>query len=396
MKYLPIFFVVFTFIAMPFGASAAAADELEIAGWLPYWRVAQSTRDARSHLEDIDTLHPFVFIAQKDGTIKDQGDLEGRHWTRLFDKARDEGVEIIPTVMWSDGGATHAVLSDRKLRAKHIKEIVEMVEDGDYDGVDIDYEAKLSATKDHFSRFLKDLKDELDGKILTCTIEARTPPSSLYKDPPATIAYANDYEAIAEHCDRVEIMAYDQQRADIKLNEVRAGEPYMPVSDPDWVEKVIKLALEDIPAEKLMLGIPSYGTHYEVTVAPNWYRDYRRIGALNMPDMLDVAKDNKVKPSRNKAGEMSFTYLPKSAKVKIPSSIKAPRGTSSGNAIAARALAYANKTGKEVKFNIGWYSDAEAMMDKVDLALKYDLRGVAFFKIDGDEDRKIWRLLSGD
>lgn len=396
MKYLPIFIVMFSFIMMPLGASAAPADELEIAGWLPYWRAEESTRDARRNIEDIDTLHPFVFIAQKDGTIKDQGDLDARHWERLFDDARDESVEIIPTVMWSDGAATHAVLSDSKLRKKHIEEIVEMVEDGDYDGVDIDYEAKLSATKDFYSRFLKELKDELGDKILTCTVEARTPPSSLYKNPPATIEYANDYEEIAKHCDRVEIMAYDQQRADIKLNEERAGEPYMPVSDPDWVEKVIKLALEDIPAEKLMLGIPSYGHHYEVTVAPNWYRDYRRIGALNVPDMLDVAKDNKVKASRNKAGEMSFTYLPKSSKTKIPSSIKAPKGTSSGNMVAARALAYANKTGKEVKFNMGWYSDAEAMMDKVDLALKYDLRGIALFKIDGEEDRKIWRLLTDD
>ncbi len=392
MKYLPLFFVAVVFMVAPLGASAS--DDLEVAGWLPYWRAEESTKNARKHLGDIDTLHPFVYIAQQNGTISSQSDLEDSHWRRLFRQAKKDDVEVIPTIMWSDGAATHAVLSDSKLRAKHVKEIAQMVEDGDFDGVDIDYEAKRSETKDYFSRFLEELKEELDGKILACTIEARTPPSSLYKVPPATIAYANDYDAIAEHCDRVEIMAYDQQRADIKLNEERAGMPYMPVADVDWVEKVIQLAIKDIPADKIMLGIPSYGTHYEVTVAPNWFRDYRRIGALNMPDMLDVAKENKVKPSRNKAGEMSFTYLPKSATVKIPTSIKAPKNTPSGNVTAARALAYADKTGKEVKFNIGWYSDAEAMMDKVDLARKYDLRGVALFKIDGEEDQKFWRLLN--
>ena len=268
-----------------------------------------------------------------------------------------------------------------------------MVEKGKYDGVDIDYESKKSETKDYFSQFLKELKAGLGKKKLTCTLEARTPPDSLYKEVPATIAYANDYKEIAKYCDQVELMTYDQQRADLKLNAEKAGEPYMPLSDADWVEKVIVLALKDIPKEKVVLGIPTYGHHYAVTVAPNWYRDYRKIGALNVPDILDVAKEYKVTPSRNRAGEMSFTYLPKSSTVKFPKTLKIPKNTPKGNLVAARALAYANKTGNEVVFNIAWYSDAEAMKQKIDLAKKYDLHGIAFFKIDGEEDQKVWKYV---
>ena len=188
-------------------------------------------------------------------------------------------------------------------------------------------------------------------------------------------------------------MAYDQQRADIKLNEERSGKPYMPVADAAWVEKVIQQTLKDIPKEKIVIGISSYGHHYAVTVAPNWYRDYWKLGAMNVPSLLDVAKENNVTPTRNDAGEMSFTYLPKSSHVKFPSSLSIPKNTPKGHIVAAKALAYANKTGKEVVFHMGWYSDVGAMEDKIKLAKKYGLKGVAFFKIDGEEDQKVWKIL---
>lgn len=371
----------------------ASDTALEVSGWIPYWRDSEGIKDAKKHIKDIDIVHPFAFTVTTKGELRDQAGLDDREWKNFVKLAHKNNTLVVPTVMWAEGNHIHEVLSSDSLRAEHIDGIVSMVEKGKYDGVDIDYESKKSETIDYFSLFLKELRDALDEKLLTCTIEARTPPESLYKDVPAVINYANDYTEIAQYCDRVEIMAYDQQRADIKLNAKKAGEPYMPVSDVDWVRKVIELALRDIPNEKIMLGISSYGHHYAVTVAPNWYRDYRKIGALNVPDILDVAKENKVTPSRNKSGEMSFTYLPKSSKIKLSKSLKIPKNTPKGNIISARALAYADKTGEEVTFNMAWYGDAESMKQKIDLAKEYNLRGVALFKIDGEEDQKVWKYL---
>lgn len=381
---------VHTGLTMP----AHASGTLEVAGWVPYWRDSEGIKDAKKNIESIDTIYPFSFVVQSDGSIKDVADMKSKEWSTFTTFAQKKGREVIPTLMWGDGVSTHAVLSDTTKRKAHIDVIMYMVDTGKYDGVDIDYEAKKAETIDYFSAFLRELKIELGkDRILSCTVEARTPPESLYKEIPEKLKYANDYRVIAEVCDRVVLMAYDQQRADLLLNKSKNGTPYMPLADVDWVEKVVKLALKDIPKEKIVLGIPTYGHHYTVTVAPDWYRDYTRIGALNLPDMLDVAKQYKVTPTRNKAGEMSFTYLPKDSKVKLTSSLRIPKGTPKGDVIAARALAYANKTGKEVTFRIGWYSDAEAIKQKIDLAQKYDLRGISLFKIDGEEDKKVWKYL---
>lgn len=391
---LVLFFI--TVFISPYDDVYASTSKYQpnVGGWVPYWNDSNGIKDAKKHISQIDTIYPFAFTVTTRGVIKDQAGLDKRDWKGFVKLAQGKDVEVIPTVMWSDGARIHEVLSSTSTRFEHIKGIVEMVEKGKYAGVDIDYEGKKSETINYFSLFLKELKEKLgDDKVLVCTIEPRTPPDSLYKDVPETISYANDYTEIGKHCDRIQLMAYDQQRADIKLNSERRGEPYMPVSDPVWVEKVITLALKSFPAEKVVLGIPTYGHHYTVTVGPDWYKDYTRIGALNIPDMLDVAKKYKVKPTRNKAGEMSFSYLPKDSNVRFPRSLSIPHDTSKGNMISAQALAYANKTGNDVQFRIGWYSDAVAMNDKIELAKKYNLYGVSLFKIDGEEDQKVWNYL---
>lgn len=388
------------FNSFPIFAFAATSKESDsnsdfmVSGWIPYWRDTQGIKDAKKHIKDIDTVYPFSYVGTADGGIKDLADMDHSDWKKFVKFAHSKDVQVIPTVMWNDAGAIHSNLSYESLRKKHIDAIVEMVEEGGYDGVDIDYESKFSSTKDHFSAFLTELKDELgDDKVLSCTIEARTPLTSLYKKVPDTVLYANDFKVIGKVCDRVQIMAYDQQRADIKLNDSKAGLPYIPVADADWVEKVIKETLKEVPAEKVVLGIATYGHHYEVTVAPNWFKDYRKVGALNLPDMLDVAKENNAKPSRNKAGEMGFAYLPKSSTLVFPKSLTIPKKTLSGDVIAQKALAYANKTGETVKFNYASYSDAGAIEQKIELAKEYELLGIALFKIDGEEDQKIWKNL---
>lgn len=374
------------------GQTAYAADDLSVSGWVPWWQAEDGAERAEDEIRNLDTVYPFVYEVTADGELELKSDLDEHYWDDLFDEADDRDVAIIPTVSWFDGAAIDAVLSDRDRREDHIEEIVDMVEDNDFDGVNIDYESKLAETMDDYSEFLEELKNELDGATLTCTIEARTPPASKYRAVPDEIEYANDYEEMAEHCDRVEIMAYDQQRIDWRLNDAKSGQPYIPVADVDWVEKVIELALEDIPAEKIVLGVPTYGRNWTLQVAPNWYKSYDSVNSVNLPDALEIADEYDIEPGRNRAGEMSFTYFPEDSIYRVLRELPVPDDTPEWNTAAAQALLFADYTGMTVPVNVVWYSDATAIEDKIDLAREYDLHGVALFKIDGEEDEDIWDL----
>lgn len=381
--------VLASFVATPFIPVYAATD-LEVSGWIPYWTVSDGTKDATAHLDELTTIHPFVYALKSDGSMSDLGDLGDRKWKNLFKKAKKEGVLVIPTITTANGDLVHKILSDSKLRKNHIKEIVALVKKGKFDGVDINYEGKMSATKIYFSIFLTELKKELGSKMLTCAIESRTPPESLYRDIPTDIAYANDLKTIGVACDRVHVMTYDQQRADILLNDARKGAPYIPVADSAWVRKVIAHMLLSIPKEKLSLGVATYGHEFEVIVAPEQYSAYNKVGSRNPDTAVAKAKDKKVVISRNAAGELSYTYMPAHVEKMISKNIAVPKDTLDGNIAAAKALAFANQTGMSIPVYVVWWSDAEAIAEKVELAEEFGLRGISIFKIDGHEDQKLW------
>lgn len=388
--------VLCAFFVLPVGAEAATAPKFEVSGWIPYWKAASGTVDALAHLDQLTTIHPFVYTLKSDGTLFDAAGIDEEPWASLIAAAKAKKVRVIPTVMSGSGAAIHALLSDTTSRIKLEDDITALVKANNFDGIDIDFEGKYAETRPYFSLFLKGLYQRMGNKWVTCTIESRTPLSSRYDGTPPKDAtlYANDFVAINKYCDRVNIMAYDQGAIDVKLNKAKTG-PYVPVADVAWVKKAVELASQTISKKKIIIGVATYG--YEYTVTPlNVGYNYDLQWSFNHKYALSLAAALGIKPVRNQAGELSFSYL-RSA---LPQSVL--DAAAAGNIDVNNNFDHAsNPTVQQTAarpssaqpFDIVWWSDAQAIKDKVTLAKKLGVRGVAIFKIDGGEDPAMWGVL---
>lgn len=377
-------FPVVMFVAMIFVPSFVLAaplkNSLEISGWIPYWREDNGVADVLPRLESLTTIHPFGYIVSNDGVVTDAMGVSDEPWKSLLDAARAKKVRIIPTIMWSDSASIHRILSDSSTRVALEDSIASLATVENFDGIDIDFENKMAETKPFFSLFLKGLYQRMGKKWLYCTIESRTPLSSRYEGTPPKDAtmYSNDFVQINKYCDRVQIMAYDQGTIDVKLNAAAKG-PYVPVSDPLWAEKVMKLISQTVSKKKLVLGIPTYGYEYAVTPLSIQGYSYDLLWSFNPRYALERAALSGITPERNTAGELSFTY--------IPTTTPAIAGVPTAAAAAGPATATVQP------FNIMWWSDSIAIAQKIGIAKKLGLRGVALFKFDGGEDQALWDVL---
>ena len=389
-----VFSLVMVAALIPHPASAAVISKpFEVSGWVPYWRSATGTQEFLGHIDTFTEINPFGYTVKENGSLNDAAVLLAEPWTTVQKEAKAKGVRYVPTVMWSNPDAIHDVLSDPKKRAAHIKQIVDEVDTFGYDGIDIDYEGKYAKTRPFFSLFLKELYKAMGSKWVQCTIEARTPLDSRYlssADIPKDLEYANDFKAINKYCDRVRFMTYDQQTVDVQLGKDADdnGAVYGPVSDVRWVEKAIKEAMKTIPKRKIVIGIPTYGYEWDVHAYSDGYT-YDLLWTFNPQWGFDLASEYNVTPVRNSGGELGFTYIPKNYAYALPR----PESPWPGNLIASAAAALASAQNTSIQFRMVTWSDAEAIQQKVDLARRLGIRGIAVFKVDGGEDQAMWNAL---
>lgn len=289
----------------------------------------------QKHVKSIDFVSPFWFTVNMDGTV------ENKHNQEAMDFARANKIpiyalfnnkkDVVP------GNAT--MLTDSAARVKSIAEIVSLVNKYGYDGINIDFEVIPAKEGDKLTAYVKELADQLKPKNRKIAVSV-IPRIGTTED----ISGAYDYTALAGIADQFVLMAYNEH--------FPASKPG-PVAAAKWVEDNITDALKEVPQEKLYLGIAMYGY--------DW-------------------------PGAKPGTAETVDY--------IPMTEAAARAGRQGVEISwddqARVPFYKYEKGgvtREV-----WYENDKSVKVKLDLAKKYNLPGIAIWRI-GFEDEAVWQAI---
>lgn len=270
----------------------------------------------------------------------------------IYDNTKDDGAEYIEWAhnnnyqvwaMFSNNSlkdTTSQILNDYEKRETMIENLMDLVEEYNLDGVNVDFENMNESDKDVYSRFLIELAPRLKkiGKILSVDVTA--------PDGSETWSLCFDRNTIANVADYIVFMAYDQYGTNSNKAGTTAGY--------NWVEANVKkfLGQEDVDPEKIILGIPLYMRLWEEeedgTAKPE---------VVNMKDMFDVLPENQVATWDEELKQYYVEY---------------------------------EEDGKTYKM---WVENEKSVGEKINLANQYNLAGIAFWEKDRETNDEFWTFV---
>lgn len=278
--------------------------------------------------------------------------LERESNGEIYDNAKDDGVEYIEWAhnnnyqvwaMFSNNSlkdTTSQILNDYEKREAMIENLMDLVEEYNLDGVNVDFENMNESDKNVYSRFLIELAPRLKKIGKTLSVDVTAPDGS------ETWSLCFDRNTIANVADYIVFMAYDQYGTSSNKAGTTAGY--------NWVEANIKkfLGQEDVDPEKIILGIPLYMRLWEEdddgTAKPE---------VVNMKDMFDVLPENQVAKWDEELKQYYVEY---------------------------------EEDGKTYKM---WVENEKSVGEKINLANQYNLAGIAFWEKDRETNDEFWTFV---
>ena len=168
------------------------------------------------------------------------------------------------------------VVNDLDARRRLKDAIVEQITARGFQGLDIDFEYILAEDRDAFVDFVAYMQEAVSALGYPTSV-ALAPKTS---DTQTGLLYeGKDYRRLGETADYVLLMTYEWGYT--------YGPP-MAVAPLDKVRQVVEYALSQIPAEKLILGIPNYGYDWQLP----YERGVTRAQTIGNVQAVDLAVEN--------------------------------------------------------------------------------------------------------
>ncbi|HVL03736.1 MAG TPA: glycosyl hydrolase family 18 protein, partial [Acidimicrobiales bacterium] len=224
---------------------AAASTSPKLTAWLPYWDQARALKSFTDNADLYRELSPFWYEMRSTTSIHA---YPGAGDATVVNAARSRGVLVIPTINNDfDPVRVQTMLSTASNRTAHVNVLVNLVVNGGFDGIDIDYESMYAADRSRFTSFMTELGSALRsrGKLLAVALHPKTSEPGTWDGP-----QSQDYAALGKVVDSARVMAYDYHWA-----TSTAG----PIAPVQWVDDVARFTASAITPSKVQLGMPLYG-----------------------------------------------------------------------------------------------------------------------------------------
>ncbi len=225
---------------------------------------------------------------------KTPGKVDNYAQRRYVDWAHSNGYQVWALFSNSfDLELTKEVLRDSALRDQVISQMLVYAEIYSLDGINLDFENVYQSDASYLTQFVREMTPLFHEQGLKVSMDVTVRSSS----PTWSLCY--ERQRLAETLDYIMLMAYDQYGA----GSSKAG----PNASLPWTEWAIKTSLEEIPKEKLVLGIPFYSRLWKETTAGGKITVTQR--ALGMDAVSDWLRAENVPTRLDDATGMDYAQL---------------------------------------------------------------------------------------
>ncbi|MEI6729416.1 MAG: glycosyl hydrolase family 18 protein [bacterium] len=336
-------------------------NQFLVSGWIPDWGTKEGLETIKYNSDFLDSISPVWYEASPDGTLKNK---EPKNKAEMMTLIRDKKLELIPSIASFDHEILTPILQTQANLDRHVSDILNLVKTNNYDGIDIDYESTKLSDKDKFFELLQKLSAGLkkDQKRLTVAVLPQWGESDYpsFKE----TRKVQDWTEIAKYADEIRIMTYDY---------TSGGSQYLgPIAPLDWQESVIKYGLIKTDKSKLSLGIHLYSYEKWIEV-----KDQTKNPGFDVP-ALKFETDFR-KTGQSEITSRSYTFETVS---KILKDYPGTKAEYQGEQLY-RYSKPNNDTGI-LENRLMVYIDQKGVQARIDLAKKYGLKGVAFWRLGGE------------
>jgi len=220
---------------------------------MPFWNMSHDTGVVLANTKAVDEVSPWIYGLNASGDVVPMyPGAQGPQISADLKRLEDAHLRMVPSIAnVTDGKWAYQpvarILHDPALARQHVDAIVALVQREKYAGIDIDYEELHAGDQRVYTQFLDELARALHahGKILSVAVFPQTGTPA-----PGNPNSFQDYAALGKAADQVRIMGY---------NFHWAKSPPGATAPISWVRSVLRYAKSQMPASKVVLGVPLFG-----------------------------------------------------------------------------------------------------------------------------------------